>query len=134
MGDKRNPCILSPLLTIGAMLFFRSRVDRLDSEVELCWLCRFGVFLAGLDVTKGFSFTWMVSYSSSLSSYRGKAQIIPLFLLSLVKKREPRFVSHLRARGCQVLPERLDRLRPVVFNEFRQCVVASSVTTDQKLS
>lgn len=43
-------------------------------------------------------------------------------------------MSHLNTRGCQVLPERLDGLRPVVVNEFWQRVMAGSVTTDQKLS
>lgn len=43
-------------------------------------------------------------------------------------------MSHLNAGGCQVLPERLDGLRPVVLNELWQRVMAGSVATDQKLS
>lgn len=41
-------------------------------------------------------------------------------------------MSHLNARGCQVLPERLDGLRPVVVNEFWQRTMAGRITTDQK--
>lgn len=43
-------------------------------------------------------------------------------------------MSHLKARGCQVLPERLDGLRLVVVDEFWQRAMANSVATDQKLS
>lgn len=43
-------------------------------------------------------------------------------------------MPHLNARGCQVLPEGLDGLRPVVVNQFWQRAMAGSVATDQKLS
>lgn len=131
--DKRIPCVLSRLLTVGALLLFGSRVGS-GSEAGFCWYCMFCTFLTALAMTKGFSLTWMMSYSSSLSIYRGKARIIPPSSPSLPKESQLRFVSHPSARGCQMLPEWLDGLRLVVFNEFWQRAVTSRVTTDQKLS